>query len=78
MAETVKYTRLKGYAERNEVARIYRRLRKESPAMARLLWRRNRAVSKELDAYFSDRIMNGSTDNGCSLAALVHGLHDGR
>jgi len=46
------YKVLKGYKERNDLARAYRKMRRENPAIARLVWKRAKAAFK----YYKDQV----------------------
>jgi hypothetical protein len=43
-----KWKPLKGYKERNDLARLYRKLHRDRPDLARMLWRRQLAAFKIL------------------------------
>lgn len=61
LVRAVRYVVLKGYKERNDLARAYRAMRRESPAIARMVWRRVKTIERKTTAEFADMIFNSST-----------------
>ena len=53
------YVRLKGYKERNDLARLYRKIRRVRPDLARLLWRREKAAYKIFKERFERMYLDG-------------------
>jgi hypothetical protein len=60
-----RYVKLKGYKERNDMARYYRAIHRRNAKLAREIWKAHRAIARKFEQEFADDVLNGS--NGSPL-----------